>query len=59
MKINEVITKKERVDEVLPALVPLAVTAARTALPHVARAAWKHLPIKNILERSINGFRNS
>jgi hypothetical protein len=41
MKINEVITKKERVDEVLPALVPLAVTAARTALPYALRYGKK------------------
>jgi hypothetical protein len=44
MKINEVITKKERVDEILPVLAPLAplaMTAARAALPHVVRYGKK------------------
>ena len=40
MKINEVITKKERVDELAP-LIPLAVTAARTALPYALRYGKK------------------
>jgi hypothetical protein len=51
MKINEVITEKERVDELAP-LIPLAVTAARTALPYALRygkKAWdagkKLLPV--------------
>ncbi len=40
MKINEVITEKERVDELAP-LIPLAVTAARTALPYALRYGKK------------------
>ena len=36
MKINEIITEKERVDEV-PLLIPAAMAAARVAAPHVVK----------------------
>ena len=62
MKINEVITKKERVDELAP-LVPLAVTAARTALPYALRygkKAWdagkKLLPVMKKAKAASHGL---
>ena len=45
MKINEVITKKERVDEVLPAVIGAGVHAARLAAPYALRygkKAWDY-----------------
>jgi len=62
MKINEVITKKERVDELAP-LIPLAVTAARTALPYALRygkKAWdagkKLLPVMKKAKAASHGL---
>ena len=45
MKINEVITKKERVDEVLPAVIGAGIHAARLAAPYALRygkKAWDY-----------------
>ena len=62
MKINEVITEKERVDELAP-LIPLAVTAARTALPYALRygkKAWdagkKLLPVMKKAKAASHGL---
>ncbi|SVC70425.1 uncharacterized protein METZ01_LOCUS323279, partial [marine metagenome] len=41
MKINEVITKKERIDEVLPAVIGAGIHAARLAAPYVLRYGKK------------------
>ena len=67
MRLHEITNKKERVDEVLPALVPLAVKAgtlaARTALPHVVRygkKAWdygkKFLPVLKKAKGTLHGI---
>jgi hypothetical protein len=42
MKINEVITEKERVDEVLPLLVPAAIAGGKALAGHFTRHAVQH-----------------
>ena len=63
MKINEVITKKERVDEVLPAVIGAGIHAARLAAPYVLRygkkvydAGKKLLPVMKKAKAASHGI---
>ena len=63
MKINEVITKKERIDEVLPAVIGAGIHAARLAAPYVLRygkkvydAGKKLLPVMKKAKAASHGI---